>query len=82
MSRTRTGMSLLIALDFLLSRASQCRHEPAARAADLSVESELKGYGLEVCSLSTLLLHEPEDVVISTGGRWVGHFGTLTPFLR
>ncbi len=58
------------------------RHEPAMRATDEAVESELRKSGLEVHSINTTLLHEPEDVKVAMGPKWVGHFGTLTPFLR
>ena len=53
------------------------------RQADELVATELTGEkGIEVQGLNTTLLHEPEDVQIATNGRWVGHFGTLMPFLR
>ena len=52
------------------------------RATDEAVESKLQKAGIEVHSINTTLLHEPEDVKVAMGPKWVGHFGTLTPFLR
>lgn len=52
------------------------------RMTDESLEAELHKAGIETHSINTTLLHEPEEVKIAMGPRWVGHFGTLTPFLR
>ena len=52
------------------------------RATDEAVESKLQEMGIEVHSINTTLLHEPEDVKVAMGPKWVGHYGTLTPFLR
>ena len=52
------------------------------QVADQAVDSELSNSGIEVHAMNTSLLHEPGDVRIAMGGRWVGHYGTLSPFLR
>ena len=59
-----------------------CRYEPAMQAADQAIDNELSNSGIEVHAMNTTLLHEPGDVRIAIGGRWVGHYGTLSPFLR
>ena len=59
-----------------------CRYEPAMRATDERVAAGLREAGLLTEAFNTYLLYEPEDVKISMGGRWTGHFGTLMPFLR
>lgn len=52
-------------------------------ATDERVSSQLQASGLEVKSYAGLLLREPAEVKIEMGGhRWVGHFGTLSPFAR
>ena len=59
------------------------RYEPAMVATDARVTEQLQEAGYEVRSYSGLLLREPSEVVLEMGtGRWVGHFGTLSPFLR
>ena len=59
------------------------RYEPAMVATDARVTAELQEAGYEVRSYSGLLLREPSEVRLEMGnGRWVGHFGTLSPFLR
>ena len=59
------------------------RYEPAMVSTDARVTEQLQGAGYEVRSYSGLLLREPSEVVLEMGtGRWVGHFGTLSPFLR
>ena len=52
------------------------------RATDERVAAGLREAGLLTEAFNTYLLYEPEDVKISMGGRWTGHFGTLMPFLR
>ena len=52
------------------------------QSTDEKVEAALSEAGLRVESHAGYLLHEPADVRINMGGRWVGHFGTLTPFHR
>lgn len=51
-------------------------------AADARVERGLQEQGLEVKSYPGLLMREPQEVRIDMTGRWVGHFGTLSPFMR
>ena len=52
-------------------------------ATDARVTEQLQEAGYEVRSYSGLLLREPSEVCLEMGtGRWVGHFGTLSPFLR
>lgn len=52
-------------------------------ATDGRVTEQLQEAGYEVRSYSGLLLREPSEVRLDIGnGRWVGHFGTLSPFLR
>ena len=52
-------------------------------ATDARVTAQLQEAGFEVRSYSGLLLREPSEVKLEMGsGRWVGHFGTLSPFLR
>lgn len=51
------------------------------RATDTAVGAVLEAHGVEVRSLNSTLLHEPEGVRINMSS-WSGHFGTLTPFLR
>ena len=58
------------------------RYEPAMTAADARVEKGLQEQGLEVKSYQGLLMREPQEVRINMTGRWVGHFGTLSPFMR
>ena len=59
------------------------RYEPAMVATDARVTEQLQEAGYEVRSYSGLLLREPSEVRLEMGtGRWVGHFGTLSPFLR
>ena len=59
------------------------RYEPAMVSTDARVTEQLLEAGYEVRSYSGLLLREPSEVVLVMGtGRWVGHFGTLSPFLR
>jgi hypothetical protein len=53
------------------------------KATDERVARDLEASGMEVKTYAGLLLREPGEVRISMGGgRWVGHFGTLSPFLR
>jgi hypothetical protein len=66
---------------WMRSKISACRHEPEMRVTDTAVAKALEEQGLEVHSLNSTLLQEPEDVHISMAS-WSGHFGTLTPFLR
>ena len=62
---------------------SRERHSSCVRqSTDDRVAAALREAGLRVESHSGYLLHEPADVRIQMGGRWVGHFGTLTPFHR
>ena len=50
---------------------------------DARVTGALQEAGYEVRSYSGLLLREPAEVRLDMGsGRWVGHFGTLSPFLK
>lgn len=59
------------------------RYEPAMEATDARVSAGLEAGGLEVRSYAGLLMREPGEVRIELGaGRWVGHFGTLSPFMR
>lgn len=59
------------------------RYEPAMEATDARVTSQLQEAGYEVRSYSGLLLREPSEIRLDMGsGRWVGHFGTLSPFLK
>ena len=59
------------------------RYEPAMVATDARITAQLQEAGYEVRSYSGLLLREPTEVRLEMGtGRWVGHFGTLSPFLR
>ena len=52
-------------------------------AADSRVTDRLQAEGFEVRSYSALLLREPTEIRLDMGGgRWVGHFGTLSPFLK
>ena len=52
-------------------------------ATDARVTAQLQEAGYEVRSYSGLLLREPSEIRLEMGsGRWVGHFGTLSPFLR
>ncbi len=52
-------------------------------ATDKRVSSQLQASGLQVKSYAGLLLREPAEVRVAMGGgRWVGHFGTLSPFMR
>ena len=52
-------------------------------ATDARVTEQLQEAGYEVRSYSGLLLREPSEVRLEMGnGRWVGHFGTLSPFVR
>jgi len=51
------------------------------RETDTAVEAALEAGGLEVHSLNSTLLQEPEGVRINMA-PWTGHFGTLSPFLR
>ncbi len=51
------------------------------QATDSAVEAALEAEGVEVHSLNSTLLQEPEGVRINMAS-WSGHFGTLTPFLR
>ena len=52
-------------------------------ATDARVTAELQEAGYEVRSYSGLLLWEPSEIRLDMGsGRWVGHFGTLSPFLK
>lgn len=60
----------------------RCRYEPAMRATDERVAAALQGRGIEVRSHAGLLMREPEEVRVDMTGRWVGHFGTLSPFMR
>lgn len=62
---------------------SHGRYEPAMVATDARTTAELQEAGYEVRSYSGLLLREPTEIRLDMGsGRWVGHFGTLSPFLR
>ena len=59
------------------------RYEPAMVASDARTTAQLQEAGYEVRSYAGLLLREPAEVRLEMGsGRWVGHFGTLSPFLR
>lgn len=50
---------------------------------DARVTGVLQEAGYEVRSYSGLMLREPAEVRLDMGaGRWVGHFGTLSPFLK
>ena len=50
---------------------------------DARVTGALQEAGYEVRSYSGLMLREPAEVRLDMGsGRWVGHFGTLSPFLK
>ena len=52
-------------------------------ATDARVTLQLQEAGYEVRSYSGLLLREPSEIRLDMGsGRWVGHFGTLSPFLK
>jgi deoxyribodipyrimidine photolyase len=80
---TWTVVSLLLAE--IVSEGLMCcrRYEPAMEQTDARVTGALQEAGYEVRSYSGLLLREPADVRLDMGsGRWVGHFGTLSPFLK
>lgn len=51
-------------------------------ATDASVAAALEQQGLEVKGYAGLLMREPQEVRVDMTGRWVGHFGTLSPFMR
>ena len=60
-----------------------CSYEPAMQARDGRVSAALEGAGVAVRSFPGLLMREPGEVRVDMGGgRWVGHFGTLSPFMR
>ena len=61
---------------------SSQHHAYPLQSTDDSVASALRAAGLRVESHPGYLLYEPADVRIDMGGRWCGHFGTLTPFHR
>ena len=52
-------------------------------ASDARVSAALEAGGVEVKGFAGLLMREPGEVRVELGaGRWVGHFGTLSPFMR
>ncbi len=51
-------------------------------ATDKRVAEGLQQQGMEVRSYAGLLMREPQEVKVDMTGRWVGHFGTLSPFMR
>lgn len=57
------------------------RYEPAAREADSAAARALADAGFDVLLFPGFLLHPPEDVRLGFPGKWVGHYGTLTPFV-
>ena len=57
------------------------RYEPAQQAADLTARAALEQAGVAVVEAPGFLMHEPAAVTIDMAS-WVGHFGTLTPFMR
>ncbi|MEW5307009.1 MAG: hypothetical protein WDW36_009431 [Sanguina aurantia] len=57
------------------------RYEVAMVESDRDTEAQLATSGLQLHSSNALLLREPSDVVLDMS-KWVGHFGTLTPFFR
>ena len=57
------------------------RYEPAQQAADASARAALQQAGVACVEASGFLVHEPSAVTIDMAS-WVGHFGTLTPFMR
>lgn len=56
------------------------RYEPALEE-DERVASALAEVGIPFTLLSGFLLHEPRAVRLDFPGKWVGHFGTLMPFV-
>ena len=53
------------------------------QARDARVSAALEGAGTVVRSFPGVLMREPGEVRVDMGGgRWVGHFGTLSPFMR
>ena len=93
--RRRYGTKLLFARaprhsDSLLALCSQLRcrsvhfarrYEPAQRAADADACAALEAAGVKCVQHSGYLMHEPDAIAIDMSS-WVGHFGTLTPFMR
>lgn len=57
------------------------RYEPAARSRDAETHRALAAAGFDVVAFPGFLLHAPEDVRLPFPGKWVGHYGTLTPFV-
>ena len=56
-------------------------YEPALEAQERRVERALAESGIGATSYAGFLLHEPRQIRVDMR-KWVGHFGTLTPFVR
>ena len=82
-SRLLCGSSIAVLASQLGARTvhSLRRYEPEQAAADAATASELEALGVSLSLHAGYLLHEPTAVKLDLG-TFVGHYGTLSPFLR